>query len=76
MRAWLRMACAPAVVSRATRVALVVGTILVAINQGELIVTGGLTAKTLVQITLTYMIPYLVSTYVGVEAARANNDGS
>ena len=72
MSTWLELALTPPVVSRALRIAAVVGTILVAIDQGEVIITGGLTTKTALQIALTYMVPYLVSTYAAVEALRAS----
>lgn len=72
MSTWLELALTPPVVSRALRIAAVVGTILVAINQGEVIIAGGLTTKTALQIALTYIVPYLVSTYVAVEALRSS----
>ena len=41
---------------------LIVGTILVAINQGPAIVAGELTRERAFQIFLTYLVPYTVST--------------
>ncbi len=72
MNEWLKLAATRAVVSRALRIAALVGTILVVINQGEVIIAGELTPKTIIQITLTYMVPYLVATYAAVEAMRSS----
>ena len=49
------------VVLRALKIAAVVGTILVAINQGDAIITGA--AVTWWKVILTFMVPYGVSTY-------------
>lgn len=50
-------------ISQAVRVALVVGTILVAINQGAALREGPLRAGLLLRIGLTYAVPFLVSLY-------------
>ncbi|MBI3983320.1 MAG: nitrate/nitrite transporter NrtS [Gemmatimonadetes bacterium] len=59
-------------VGRAVRTALVVGTVLTAINQGRALVTRPLTAGLLTQIGLTYVVPFLVSLYsmTGMVPAR------
>jgi hypothetical protein len=51
----------PDTVSRALKVAAVVGSVLVFINQGDLIVQGKL--PPLWKLLLTYCVPYSVSTY-------------
>ena len=56
--------------ARALKVALLVGTILVAINQGDAILSGALTAEHWLKIALTYCVPYAVSTYSSVQASR------
>lgn len=48
-------------VRRAAKVGLIVGTLLVAINQGPLILAGGF--PPLWQVLLTYLVPYSVSSY-------------
>ncbi|MEM7250131.1 MAG: nitrate/nitrite transporter NrtS [Pseudomonadota bacterium] len=58
------------VIRRATKVSLVVGIILGAINHGDAIIDGQLTAKRFWQIGLTFIVPYLVSTYSSVAAKR------
>ncbi|MEM7082994.1 MAG: nitrate/nitrite transporter NrtS [Pseudomonadota bacterium] len=50
---------------------MLVGTILVAINQGDVFVTGALTSDLLWRIPLTYLVPYCVSTYASVDAIRS-----
>jgi hypothetical protein len=63
----------PSLVGRATRVALVVGTVLTAINQGNLIIGGHLSAELLWKIPLTFLVPYSVSTYSTLGAVRQKN---
>jgi len=55
---------------RAITVALVVGTILVAINQGDVVLSGHLTALVVAKIGLTYLVPFSVSTYSALAANR------
>lgn len=57
VRAWL----APSTVRRALAVAAVVGTVLIAINHGDLILRGG--APPVWKIVLTYFVPYAVSSW-------------
>ena len=56
--------------SRAIKVALLVGTILVAINQGSALLAGQFSAALWLKIALTYLVPYCVSTYAAVQAIR------
>jgi hypothetical protein len=67
---WIALATSPSVVRRATVVAIVVGTVLVAINHGDAIVRGDLSMGRLLRIALTVMVPYCVSTYSSVSALR------
>jgi hypothetical protein len=60
----------PSIVGRATRVALIVGTILTAINQGNVILSGHLVPELLWKIPLTFLVPYSVSTYSALGAVR------
>lgn len=52
---------APVTVKRALKVCAIVGTILVAINHGDVIAAGG--APPVWKIILTYLVPYSVSSY-------------
>lgn len=63
---FLDHARSPAVVRTAVRVALVVGTILTLINQGDALFGPG--RVSLFKAALTYAIPYLVSTHGAVTA--------
>jgi len=67
---WCRIALRRNVALRATRVALVVGVILIAINQGDLLLAGDVDARTWLKIVLTPIVPYLVSTVSSVAALR------
>jgi len=70
LKAWLILALRPDVARRGTKVALIVGTIVTLINQGDVLFSGALTTATLGKIMLTYCVPYCVSTYAGVAAIR------
>ena len=71
MNAWLAVATRRDVVTRALKVASLVGTILVAINQGDVLLQGNVTPEIVAKILLTYCVPYSVSTYASVEAIRS-----
>ena len=64
----LQLAFSPPVVRRALRYAVVVGTLLIAINHGNAILRGDITATRLLQMLLTTLVPYAVSTLSSVEA--------
>ncbi|MFT5580707.1 MAG: hypothetical protein ACI9WS_003475 [Paraglaciecola psychrophila] len=58
------------VVQPALRIALLVGSVLVLINHGSALLAGQLDSARLLQIALTYCVPYCVSTYSAVRAIR------
>ncbi len=58
------------VLRRATLIALLIGTILTVINQGDVLLMGEVTPLVLLKILLTYMVPYSVSTYSALSANR------
>ena len=58
------------VVKRASKIALIVGTVLAAINHGDTILSGTLTFGGLIKIIATFGVPYCVSTYSSVLAIR------
>jgi len=70
VREWLQIAEEPAVVRRSLKYAIVVGAILITINHGNALVSGGLTKLRLLQMGLTLIVPYLVSTASSVGAIR------
>ena len=55
---------------RSIATALVVGTILVMLNQGDLIFSGQGTSSLLWKIPLTYLVPFMVSTWGALTNAR------
>jgi len=71
VRDWFEVAMRREVVVRGLRVGAIVGTLLTAINQGNIILSGQLDASVASKILLTYLVPYCVSTYGGVSAIRA-----
>ena len=53
---------------RALKIALVVGTILAAINHGDAILEASMTPTAWVKVLLTFCVPYGVSWYSAVQA--------
>jgi hypothetical protein len=68
---FISLALSRLVLIRAIKVALVVGTLLTLINHGDKILAMSLTGKSLIQILLTYLVPYSVSTWSAVKAIEA-----
>jgi hypothetical protein len=59
-----RYCIADGIPRRSLGVALVVGTLLNATNQGDVLLSGG--APSLAKLLLTYLVPYAVATYGAV----------
>lgn len=70
MATWLQVAVRRDIITRSVKVALVVGTILVAINHGDALLAGELDSVRILKMALTYLVPYAVSTYAAVSAIR------
>lgn len=68
MPRWLQLALSGSVVRRGLKFALVVGTVLVAINHGDALLRGEITGGRLLRIALTVTVPYLVSTISSLAA--------
>ncbi len=66
MKFWFKTACDPAIVRCSMKYAFVVGSILVAINQGDAILAGTVNGVGLFKIGLTMIVPYMVSTFSSV----------
>jgi len=62
----LKLAMQASVVRRALKYALVVGAILIAINHGNAIVHHQVTGERILQMCLTVLVPYTVSTLSSV----------
>ena len=74
MTSWLKIALRKDVVLRGLKVGGIVGTILVAINQGDLLLAGTVSVEALWKISLTYCVPYCVSTHASVSAIRSASE--
>jgi len=71
---WLKIALRRDVLVRGLKAGAVVGTILAAINQGDLILAGALSVDNAWKILLTYLVPFCVSTYASVSAIIDHRD--
>ncbi|MCZ6640188.1 MAG: nitrate/nitrite transporter NrtS [Gammaproteobacteria bacterium] len=58
------------IVRRAFKAALLVGMILIAINQGDVLIAFEIDGSNLAKMVLTFMVPYCVSTYSSVRAVQ------
>ncbi|GIX46507.1 MAG: hypothetical protein KatS3mg131_0718 [Candidatus Tectimicrobiota bacterium] len=67
-RARLAARCTPFLLRRAGRAALLVGSLLVALNQGDVLLAGKVTGRVLLKVLLTPLIPFCV-TLLGALAA-------
>ena len=76
MREWISIATERSVVLRGLRYAVLVGAILIAINHGTALARGEVDVERLLQMGLTVMVPYLVSTFSSVGAIRQRSDPS
>jgi len=65
---WLRLALSNSVTARAFKTAVVVGPILIAINHGDAIISGTVTAGGWMKMGLTFLVPYMVATVSSVSA--------
>jgi hypothetical protein len=75
MSEWLRLALDGAVVRRALRTAVFVGSILIGINHGDALLRGDVDGSRLFRICLTLLVPYGVSTTSSVAALRSISGG-
>ena len=68
MRDWIVLALKPSVVKRSIKYAIVVGSVLIAINHGDAILSHTVTFSRLLRMMLTVLVPYTVSTLSSVGA--------
>jgi hypothetical protein len=66
----LRIVLRPEHLRQTLTIALVVGTILTAINQADVIVRGDATTTTLAKAALNYLVPFIVSNLGLLAGAR------
>ena len=74
MKQFFTLARTRAAAARAIRVAIIVGTILTLINQGDVLLAG--MAPNWTKMDLTYLVPYCVSTHGAVGAMRDRGRGN
>ena len=67
MKQFFQTALLPQVYRTALKVSLLVGTILMLINHSPALLSGSLSVGNSLQIFLTYLVPYAVSTYSSVK---------
>jgi hypothetical protein len=68
---WIRLALRKDILARGLKIGAVVGTLLTAINYGDVLIAGEVLPLMYWKILMTYCVPFCVSTYASVEAARA-----
>lgn len=71
-REWCALACRGSVIRRGLKFAVIVGSILIAINHGDAIVSGELSSANYIKMGLTVVVPYLVSVFSSVGAIVEN----
>jgi hypothetical protein len=71
----LEICLQPEHLRRTLAIALVVGTILTVINQGDVILRGEASAATVVKAVLNYLVPFVVSN-LGLLAGKRTERGS
>lgn len=74
MSTFIAIASRFSVLRRGLTCSVIVGTALVAINQGDVIFNRNLAITQLLKIELTYMVPFFVSTLSSVLAIRGRED--
>lgn len=67
MKTWFSLAFQRKIIVRSSKVAAIVGTILVLINHFDVLVGGQVNELIIGKILLTYLVPYSVATYAAVE---------
>lgn len=68
MRDWFVLAFKPSVVKRSLKYAIVVGSVLIAINHSDAILNHTVTFSRFLRMMLTVLVPYTVSTLSSVGA--------
>jgi urea transporter len=61
---------------RSGRIALVVGTVLTVINQGDILLHRTWDSTLAWKLPLTYLVPFVVATWAALGGARAQGDGA
>jgi hypothetical protein len=75
MKIWLTLCFTSPVMRRALWTALIVGTILILINHGNAILKGEVDLTRILQMCLTVIVPYIVSTVSSVSTLMSIEGG-
>lgn len=75
MKIWLTLCFTKPVMKRASWTALIVGTILILINHGNAILRGEVDLTRVLQMCLTLIVPYIVSTVSSVSTLLSAEGG-
>jgi hypothetical protein len=75
IREWLHIASRKPIVMRGLKYGIVVGSILIIINHGNAMVAGTVDATRMIQMVLTVLVPYCVSTASSVGAVIDHRAG-
>ena len=70
MSTWIQIASSKIIQRNGLKLALVVGTLLNLINQGDAILNGAWSDIHVPKLLLTYCVPYCVAVYAGTQAKR------
>ena len=71
---YLSLALQGNVVMRGLKFSVIVGTVLVLINHGACVLSGEINRTQAIQIGLTYLVPYVVSTLSSVQSMLEQQD--
>ena len=71
MEIWLKTATQKSIQENGLKVALVVGSLLNLINQGDLLLAGAWGEVHYPKLILTFCVPYCVAVYAGTQAKRS-----
>ena len=72
-KGWSALVCRPSVLRRGLKFAVVVGTILIAINHGDAILADELTTTNYLQMGMTVVVPFVVSVLSSVGVMLEGN---
>lgn len=75
MNIWLTSCLTKPVMKRASSTALIVGTILILINHGNSLLKGEVDLTRVLQMCLTVLVPYIVSTVSSVSTLMSMEGG-
>ncbi|MDE2996298.1 MAG: nitrate/nitrite transporter NrtS [Bacteroidota bacterium] len=73
-KSWAVLLRDKSIFQRGLRFAVIVGSILIAINHGDAILSGEVETKRYFQMALTVLLPYCVSVFSSISAIRRMDD--